>query len=162
MESSYDVMHAQQCIGKAQIVKQGLYYHISCKCRLSGQVLCRLIVFSDAGQTDLGILVPKEGRFTIETKIPVKKIGTQNIRFVVLPKPVRTKGRYVPLKPEEPFAYLSQLYNAFLTRIDTQIGVTIVDQNDRSMPTGQWSEPNISANIVADEMESLILSDTKK
>ena len=38
----YDVLLGDEPIGKAQVKKEGLYYCISCRCRLSGEVVYRI------------------------------------------------------------------------------------------------------------------------
>ena len=53
----YEVTLAGKPTGKAQAEKQGLYYHVVCRCRLSGDVMYRLECSVGEKKTNLGILV---------------------------------------------------------------------------------------------------------
>lgn len=123
MVGRYEIM---QGTGTVTVEKQGLYYHFSCRCRLSGEVMHRLVVTTDRGTVDLGVCVPMDGRFGVERKLPVKRFG-EDPCFQLLPKHDRMQGRFVPVYPEEPFAYLSKLKNAFLTTRNGAVGIVIAE-----------------------------------
>lgn len=116
-----------QGTGTVTVEKQGLYYHFSCRCRLSGEVMHRLVVTTDAGRVDLGVCVPMEGQFGIERKVPCKRFG-KDPSFQLLPKHEGMQGRFVPIYPDEPFAYMTKLKDAFLATLDGQVGVVIKDE----------------------------------
>ena len=123
MIGSYEI---RQGTGTVNVTKEGLYYRFSCRCNLTGEVMHRLVVRTDAGQVDLGVCVPMEGRFGAEKKLPCKKFGS-NPEFFLLPKHEGVKGRFVPIRAEEPFAYLSKLKNAFLEIRNGEIGIMICE-----------------------------------
>ena len=123
MEGNYPVYFGDQAIGRVMVQKEGLYYRFCCCCTLSGDVVCRLAVVCDAEQIHLGILVPMGESFGLETRLPMKKIGERQLRFQVLPGRVVTNGRFVPIKPEEPFGYIARLKDAFLAYQNGQAGV---------------------------------------
>ena len=125
MERSYPVMVGGKQAGKALVERIGLYYHFSCRCRLSGDSIYRLLVTCGAVQTNLGILVPSDGSFVRETKIPVKHIGEGELSFSLSPTQDIHSGTFVPIYPEEPFAYLAQLKEAFLVRRNGQVGIIL-------------------------------------
>lgn len=116
-----DIYMGNEVVGKAVIEKDGLYYHIVCRCRLSGEVIYRLIADCNGNQVDLGICVPYDNSFGLEKRIPVKKLGIGEIRIKAVPKHEKTGDSFIPLRPEEPFSYLSQLERAYLA---VQGGVT--------------------------------------
>ena len=107
------------------VQRQGLYYCFCCRCRLTGEVLYRIEVSCDGRREDLGILIPVGDRFGLSTKVPVKRLGQGTLRFQALPKHRKLEGEFIPVYPEEPFAYLTRLQNAFLAVRDGQVGVVI-------------------------------------
>ncbi len=84
----------------------------------------RLVVTTDLGKVDLGVCVPMDGMFGTEKRIPCKKLGN-NPQFHLLPKHEGMQGKFVPIYPEEPFAYMTKLKNAFLANQNGQIGIVI-------------------------------------
>lgn len=61
----------------------------------------------------------------MNTKIPVKRLGEGELKILALPKCQMREGKFVPVYPDEPFAYLSRLQNAYLQVRDGGIGVVI-------------------------------------
>ncbi len=110
-------------MGEAKVEKQGLYYRFSCQCRLSGEVVCRLVAENGDRQENLGIPMPKDGEFALERRIPASHFppGQWHIRV----KPRHPEGTFVPLGPEEPFAYISRLKNAHLERRNGVLGIVL-------------------------------------
>lgn len=125
MEGVYDVSFGNQSVGKVIVQRQGLYYRFSCRCRLTGGVVCRLRVICGDRQENLGILVPVDGGFGLDTKLPVKRLGEKALAFLLVPKLERSVGTFVPVYPEEPFAYISRLKEAYLARKDGQMGIIL-------------------------------------
>jgi len=77
---------------------------------------------------NLGIPVPVNGGFELDTKVPVKRLMDDEPEFHLVPKHEKTAGQFIPIYPEEPFGYISRLKEAYLTRKDGQLGI-IVKQN---------------------------------
>ena len=138
MEGDYAVKLGDRVIGSATVERRGLYYHFRCRCGLTGDVMCRLVASCGGQDTDLGVLVPTEGGFGLDTKLPAKRLGVGVLAFRVEPKRSARSGVFVPIRPEEPFSYLSQLSSAYLAVRDGQIGAMMPDcQTESSNPTGQ-------------------------
>lgn len=135
MENKYSILSGDQSIGTACVRRCGLYYHISCRCDLSGEVPYKVIVFGGDNKADLGICVPMENSFGLDVRIPIKRIGEGALLFRAKPKRRSCAGDFVPVIPEEPFRYLSQLGRSYLERRNDQVGVLL--QSDSSKPTGQ-------------------------
>ena len=112
-------------VGQARVVRQGLYYCFSCRCRVSGEVICRVSVSCGARTENLGVLVPMGSEFGLEKKLAVKKLGRGPLRFRAGPKHSEEMERFVPVRPEEPFAYISKLQNAFLEIRNEELGVVL-------------------------------------
>lgn len=134
--------------GRVQVQQQGLYYRFTCRCQLTGDVVCRLWVSCGGKRENLGIVVPMDGGFGLETRIPMKRIGEGEPTFQLIPKHEKAPGQFVPIIPEEPFSYIERLKTSFLVKKYGQLGILIEEdfpQKESSRPTGQWSEPKTSA-----------------
>ncbi len=114
-----------QSVGTAQIRREGLYYALDCRCRLSGEIVYRLVARRGERTVNLGIPVPEGNWFVLRTRIPVKRLGEGELQIRAEPKNVQWSGKFVPLSPEEPFRYLRRLQGAFLQVRDGQVGVVI-------------------------------------
>lgn len=125
MVGSYEVTMGNSPVGTVTVEKQGLYYHFSCRCDLSGEVMCRLWLRRGGQETDLGLCVPMEGSFGTEKRLPAKHCGGGAPEFILRPKGADTKGNFIPLSPEEPFRYIHRLEHAFLERRGERLGIVI-------------------------------------
>ncbi len=125
MEGSYAIEQGGQKIGQAEVTRQGLYYQFDCKCRLSGEVICRLAAVCGEKTENLGIPVPENGHFVLRKKIPVSKLEGGELKIRVVPKRPESRGQFVPIRAEEPFTYLSRLKNAYLERRGQVLGIVI-------------------------------------
>ncbi len=118
-------MLGDKAVGAAEVRREGLYWRIRCRCQLSGDMLCRVLVRCGKREESLGILVPEGREFVLDTRIPVKKIGDGPLSFSAVPKHGPMEGRFVPLSPEEPFRYISRLKYAYLEKRNGRVGVVI-------------------------------------
>lgn len=125
MEHCFSVTVSGKPVGKVIVQRQGLYYHFSCRCNLTGNILYRLMVICGSIRESLGILVPEDGSFVLTTKVPVKRIGEGDMTFVLVSKQEQYQGTFVPIRPEEPFAYISRLKQSFLMHQEGQPGIQI-------------------------------------
>lgn len=121
----YDLRLGRDTVGTVQVLREGLYYRFICRCKLTGDVVCRLAVRCGDKQENLGVVVPVGDGFGLDKKLPVKRLGEGQMEFFLGPKHDRVMGEFVPIRPEEPFAYIARLKNAFLARQEGQIGVVI-------------------------------------
>jgi len=125
LEGNYGVYFGNQPAGKVQVLRQGLYYRFICRCKLTGDVMCRLCVSCDGRRESLGVVIPMDGGFGLDTKLPAKRLGEGKPEFTLIPKHDLPKGRFVPIYPEEPFAYIERLKESYLARKDGQVGVLL-------------------------------------
>ena len=125
MEGTYKVFFGGQNVGNVRVSREGLYYCFHCRCRLSGEIVCKLIVTCGDVQVHLGVLIPTGEGFGLETKVPAKRLGEGEPSFHIQPNRVIMEGRFIPIKPEEPFAYIARLKEAFLARQEGQPGAVI-------------------------------------
>ena len=125
MIGTFEIKHGSSSIGKVTVERQGLYYRITCRCSLTGDVMHHLVVTSGEKREDLGTLVPFDGAFGLEKRIPMKKLGEGEPEFHLLPKHSSPNGKFFPVYPEEPFSYMARLNNAYLEIRNDQVGITV-------------------------------------
>lgn len=125
MEGNYGAFFGNDQVGKVQVLRQGLYYAFHCRCRLTGAVMCRLEVRCGDSCENLGVLVPMDGGFGLDTRIPAKRLNGDKPLFVIIPKHDKSTGTFVPIYPEEPFSYIERLKDGYLTQKNGQIGVIL-------------------------------------
>ena len=124
MEGIHDIYLRDKVVGEAQVRREGLYYRIRCRCKLVEESLCRIKVDS----VSLGVLIPDGDFFCLDTKLPVKRFENQNANFLIQPNRPVLAGKFIPIKPEEPFSYIERLKNAYLARQDGQLGIVIKEE----------------------------------
>ncbi len=145
MHMDYAVNFGGKPVGKVQMTKKGLYYHVSCRCQLSGDVMYRLEVSCGDAKTNLGLLVPMENGFGLDTRFPVSRIGEGEPTFQLVPRHDILQDRtFVPITPEEPFAYISRLKDAFLETREGQQGA--------SLPSEETGEDKQGASLPREEL----------
>ena len=131
METTYAVRFGNQDVGKVQVKREGLYYRFFCRCRLSGEVVCRLFVVCGEKEESLGVVVPAEDGFGLDKKIPAKRLGDGPMQFYLATKgggirvESQVPGTFIPIYPEEPFAYIARLKEAFFVRQNGQAGIIL-------------------------------------
>lgn len=135
MERQYSVTAQGQHCGKVCVEQRGLYYYFSCRCILPKEGIRRLQVQCGEICKNLGVLLPLEDGFGLETRIPAKHLGTGALQFFVTDRSVlqqesarkperpRRTEIFVPIRADEPFGYIAQLKESFLIRKDGQIGI---------------------------------------
>lgn len=81
MEENYAVYFGNRPVGKVQVTRQGLYYRFLCRCQLTGDVMCRLWVSCGDKRESLGLVVPVDGGFGLNTSLPIKRLGEGGLNF---------------------------------------------------------------------------------
>ena len=109
---TYSIHFGEEILGEANVKKQGLFYRIHCLCRISGSVPFRIAVRGDR-EVDLGLCVPMEHDFGLNTSIPISKVGNGKLEFWARPTHTIQKLDCVTVSPDEPFGYLAKLKDAF-------------------------------------------------
>ena len=109
-----EVTIGSQAVGRVQVRRQGLYYLFRCRCRLTGDTVWHLEAACGGKRENLGVLVPIDGGFGLDPRRPVKNLGEGRMEFTLKPKHGRPRTHFAPIYPEEPFAYIQRLKDAFL------------------------------------------------
>ena len=137
MVGNYEVFFGNQQAGKVQVTRQGLYYRFVCRCKLTGDVVCRLYVSCGGQRENLGVVVPEGEGFGLDTRQSVKRFRAGEPSFSLVPMNEMVSGQFVPIIPGEPFAYIERLKTSFLVKKYGQMGILLEDQREISSPTGQ-------------------------
>ena len=130
MEQSYSIVLDHQAIGKVSVTRCGLYYSFHCRCTLPCEDIFRLMVRCGTACESLGVLVPAEDGFRLDTKLPVKQLGEGELSFYVVRRRESVSGIFVPILDEEPFAYISRLKKSFLVIKEGQAGIEITKMQE--------------------------------
>ena len=121
----YSVSVGTREAGKVQLLKEGLYYRISCRVRLCGSVMYRLVAVTEGRRENLGILSPMGEGFGLDRKVPCSHFPMEGLSFLLLPSHEPMEGKFVPISPEEPFQYLEKLKDAYLKRQNDRLYVIV-------------------------------------
>ena len=124
LEGDFEIKLGDRPVGKVTVTREGLYYHFFCRCRKTGDSVCKVW----AKDVSIGVLVPKGDGFFLDTRLPVKRFAEDHWDFQIQPSRPVLEGRFVPIKPEEPFAYLTRLKDAHLLRQNGQVGILIKEK----------------------------------
>lgn len=127
MEGIYEVQDGNTAVGKVQLIRQGLYYRVICRCHLSDDLVRRLYAVHDSGRENLGVLVPEEDGIVLDRKIPVKRLHGNAMRFMLSTGGNKTEGKLVAVCPEEPFQYIDRLQNAFLETENGKVSIRLAE-----------------------------------
>lgn len=114
-------------IGSAQIIRCGLYLRFRCDCELPDDSMYRLWITGIEEAINLGILSPYNGRFVLDKKIAVNRIGYGEISLRALPVNQKSSVKFIPLNSNAPFQYIEQLYTAKFGFDDDIAGIYITD-----------------------------------
>ena len=123
MENCYEVYLGDRPAGKVQLIVNGLYVRVICRCLVPKDQVYRLYLVCGGHKENIGVVVPESDGFVLDKQIPVKRFGTGKIQFVLSSGTCGMTGEFVPICPEEPFSYIDRLKNAFLETEHGKIGI---------------------------------------
>ena len=122
MEGTYEVVHAGKTVGNVTVTRQGMFYCISCRCHLSGDVAYKLVGIFEQREIDLGLLVPERNAYGLYSRINMKIAGMEKPVFVLRLNRSQLVQK-VDVSPKEPFGYLAKLENAYLVKNNGKIHI---------------------------------------
>lgn len=125
MNQVYDVMLFDRKIGRAEVKREGLYYHFRCRCQLPRSDIYTIAVSCNEITRNLGVCVPMEECFGLDTKVPAKHIGEGCLLFRAVSKDDKAQTPFYLIKPDEPFGHLTELKNAVFCIENNQPGIRI-------------------------------------
>lgn len=127
MVKTYPILMDGQTVGTATVRREGLYLLFTCQCHIGGKLLYEIIAFDGQHRENLGVLVPVDGEFYLQTRRPAKRFQPGKLVFQAAPKQSRPKGIFVPLVPDVPFTHVHRLQDAFLEVRGGQLGLVVPD-----------------------------------
>ena len=68
----------------------------------------------------------------MDTKLSVKSIGEGEMSFNLVPRHPDLRGKFVPIRADEPFAYIGQLHKMHLIFVNGEPGVLVEESSDYS------------------------------
>ena len=116
MEGKQEVTYQGQAVGTVEIKREGLYYRVSCRCRLVDGDIHRL--YADGEK--LGVLIPDRGELTLDTKVAAKRLK-KGCSFSLDPN----RDDFIPICPGEPFGHLDKVRDSRLVLRDGVPGLII-------------------------------------
>lgn len=128
MEGTHQILMGEEEIGRAEVTREGLYYRFSCRCKLAGEVIHRLVVDTGEAEENLGIPAPQGEWFALTKRLPISRFRGKTSVIRARPRSIVLQEDFIPLKPEEPFSYLHRLKEARLTRRDGQLGLIFPEE----------------------------------
>lgn len=128
MEGIYEVKLGSDKVGKVQVIRQGLYYRFQCHCKLSGEVVSKLVVRCGDICENIGVVIPSQDGFSLDKRHPVKMFGEGIPEFYLAPRHDPVNGKFIPIYPEEPFAYIARLKDSFLVHQKGQAGLMLKEK----------------------------------
>ena len=139
MEGLYDIVRGDEKIGKAEVLREGLYYRFRCCCDLTGTVMYRITVTCGKKTENLGIPIPEGDAFYLSARLPVSRFLKDEPVFKAVPRHPENQGLWIPISPAEPFAYISELENARMEKRKETMGIFIPDHEAQDQPD---NDPN--------------------
>lgn len=121
MEGTYDVKLGTEAMGKVYVMKKGLYYRFECACSLCGDIMHDLTLQVGEQEIHLGLLIPQNGVWRVNTQLPIKQVGKGIPTFYIKPRHIHMNGQVYHVKPDEPFRYLDSLESMYLTKQNNKI-----------------------------------------
>lgn len=109
---TFEIIHNQQVVGKATVTVEGLYYQISCCCKMPDKSIYRIYARTDKETKDLGVCIPSGDSFVLAKKIPIKQICIENSSFQICEMNSQHDSQAVPVYNDKPFLYIDKLERA--------------------------------------------------
>lgn len=92
----YPIFWKDDCVGTADVTRQGLYWELRVCAALPGEAMHRLWLYVGDWKKDLGTLIPISGGFGLVTHLAAKRIPAGDMEFWI------DDSKPIPEPPEEP------------------------------------------------------------
>lgn len=103
LKGTYPVTMDGEVVGTVSVSRNGLYYDLFCRCRVDGDQMLDLIIETNQGSRQLGLLAPAGDRLVLQKRIPVKQIGDGICGFILQFRNVKA-NEFIPVIPDRPFS----------------------------------------------------------
>ena len=136
----YSVMWHGKPVGYATVEKEGLYYKLKCFCQPEQKRYYRIKVNDCCTEIDLGICVPSGAGFTLTTRVPVRKLNKDQLKFVLVDHCAINAPQIIPIINDSPFPWLDRLISARFQYRNGKAAV-VIDPVQDQWDNGQNQEP---------------------
>ncbi len=134
MVGKYEITQGDKVVGTMDVSQEGLYYRFRGKCNLKTDCIYRVTI---ASGEKLGVLIPCNGVFVIDTKRPAKLFADVVPIFRIVTDN-ENEGNWIPINENTPFPKLTELENGVFQSKDGVPGILFTDPK----PSQQGSDPN--------------------
>ncbi len=130
----YEVLFHQKPVGTMEVSRDGLYYRFCCKCKLPQNQIFRITVSYGNEHVNLGVLIPCNDTFHLDTKRPIKLFTQAEPLFTV----TSDTENWIPIREDRPFPRIEDLENGIYCEQDGVPGILFTDLE----PSRQGSDQN--------------------
>lgn len=124
---AYHAIFEDKVVGEVTVEKEGLYYTFQCCVSLKQGGMYRLILETEKGETDLGILMPCEAGYAVRRKLSVKQVCGSSFHFRITERNSVLAESCIPVSEDQPFPFVDKLQNARLQHFENEIKIVIAD-----------------------------------
>lgn len=142
----YPIFWKDDCVGTAEVIRQGLYWELRVCAALPGEAMHRLWLYVGDWKKDLGTLIPISGGFGLVTHLAAKRIPAGDMEFWIdnsrpkpklpaepakpepemPPEPEKPEApTFYPVEENQPFPAVERLDTARLAEQDGEVGIVI-------------------------------------
>lgn len=79
----FDLLYKKKKIGSVDLICDGLYYILSCSCRIADNGIYKIRGWCGSESINLGVLIPVDGELRITRRIPVKHLWGDKTQFEI-------------------------------------------------------------------------------
>lgn len=126
--NEYEILMDNNVVGEATVWQQGLYTHFRCACDIKSDAFIHIIASYDDKDVDLGICIVENDRFTRETKIPTKHLGSGKPRFIAT-NDNKCVDEFIPLSQNDNLLMLNKIKTARFTVKNGVAGLYFTPRN---------------------------------
>ena len=122
MENIYDISNNGKVVGSAEVIPDGLYCRISCRCaREKG--IARVIAKCGLREENIGVCIPDGDILRVVVRVPKRRL--EGLTGFILQ--TQGSGEWFSCKCDEPICFLQRIIDARFAQKDGQPGVVIPD-----------------------------------
>ena len=124
MVGKYEILQGNKVVGTMDVSREGLYYRFRGKCGLEEAQISRVKVACGGRTENLGVLLPCNGVFLLDTKRPAKQFADTAPAFFIASE---NEDKWLPLNENTPFPKLEALENGVFQSRDDVPGILFTD-----------------------------------
>lgn len=133
----YEIILRGKSVGTMDVSREGLYYRFRGKCKLPMDNIYRMRILQDDSVGKLGVLVPCNGLFLLDTKRPAK-LFTNTVPAFCIESENEAENEWVAIDENTPFPKLADLENGVFMCKEKVPGILFTDPK----PDPQGNDPN--------------------